>query len=1307
MNYPKFHRFTAASFVAWLIAIRPMIARSITARSIRLIAARLVPALLLALLTLAGRAQSPRPTYPSLLWEISGNGLKQPSYLFGSMHVSNKMVFHLSDSFYTAIASCDMVSLEVDPKEWQPDMFRLDEAKNVATKYEVASDNDFMSETDFRVGSYQDALRAALREEPLVMNGLLYRTNSSQANFQENTYLDLYIYQTARRLGKRATGVENYLETERLSEESTFASLKEKRERRILPEGESEMTILNKLQDAYRRGDLTLLDSLNGMLSYSKAFNEKFMYPRNEIQANAIDSIIHHKSLFVAVGAAHLPGSQGVIERLRKKGYTVRPVKMTDQDAHTREAIDKMHVPVEWQPATSDDGFIRCSLPGPWFRRNEISYNESWQYADMENGSYYMLTRVKTNAGIAGESSETVRLKIDSLLYENVPGKILQKKSIGRNGYPGFEITNKTRVGDMQRYLILVTPFEILLFKMSGNEDYVSGKDADSFFNSIRLKLPTPSTTLTAATAPTPSKAPSLNKAPTPSTASSSPWTDYSPSSGGFRILFPQPPYVYNGKTLQDRLTTWQYEAPSATGETYTLLKRRIDNSRFLEEDTLDLSLMEESLKGSAILNRELSRKFGKQDGYDCLDMLFLRKNGGRLRARAVIRGGDYFLLMAASAPSSAATGTAAGASAFTVASEAFFDGFHLTDYHYGPSFAYTDTSRYFTVRTPVGPHIADDLRSLAGLEERYSRYSSLLRESGIYDPSPYNQGANFKSDSTGESIQVNISTMPLYFYRKDSAKFWDSEMHWTKLKEDFILARKEYFQHGDSLCGYRYTLLDTNTNRKIEGLAEVKGNKLFKVTALTDQLHQESSFIRDFFDSFTPLSPAGEGSVFTPKSSLFFHQYFSSDSLTRKITREASAHITLQTKDLPDLERTIATLDPHSDTYIREKIRLILAMGRMARARSMDSVIGCLKHIFDQSDDTSSFQNAVVQSIVRIKKKETYGLIKDWLLQKTPVFENESELQDLFRTIGEDTTLAVSLFPDILRLTSVEDYKRPVVDLLVSLADSGRLRKEAYADYFPNLFLDARLLLKKQQITDNKGRTDDDEEESLIPSRANINWSTQGTLSEGFSGGRSSNSRLAKYAVLLIPFYDRPSVPHFFDQLLQTKLTQLKLTAAMLLVRNGRPVPDSIWLSLAAQDAYRSDLFAQLDKAGRSDLFPAAYKTQEAMARSNLAYTPRYEEPTAIKMVGKKFIHTTAAKGYAYFFLYKLRDGSPWLMAISGVQPEKPNEVSTSHYLVRMTYLPLADDSPVQQQFEKKLQQLLLSKRKSAAHFFQSTALR
>ena len=64
--------------------------------------------------------------YPSLLWEITGKGLNKPSYLFGTMHVSSKMVFHLSDSFYLGIKNADVVALETNMGTWQDDFSRYD-----------------------------------------------------------------------------------------------------------------------------------------------------------------------------------------------------------------------------------------------------------------------------------------------------------------------------------------------------------------------------------------------------------------------------------------------------------------------------------------------------------------------------------------------------------------------------------------------------------------------------------------------------------------------------------------------------------------------------------------------------------------------------------------------------------------------------------------------------------------------------------------------------------------------------------------------------------------------------------------------------------------------------------------------------------------------------------------------------------------------------------------------------------------------------------------------------------------------------
>jgi hypothetical protein len=117
-------------------------------------------------------------------------------------------------------------------------------------------------------------------------------------DFEEDTFLDLYIFQTGRKLGKKAAGVEDYYESQKLVLEAYADMAKEKKKRTIDLDADLAANIGEKLQNAYRRGDLDLMDSLDLLMERSDAFREKFLYRRNEIQANSIDSIIRNTSLF-------------------------------------------------------------------------------------------------------------------------------------------------------------------------------------------------------------------------------------------------------------------------------------------------------------------------------------------------------------------------------------------------------------------------------------------------------------------------------------------------------------------------------------------------------------------------------------------------------------------------------------------------------------------------------------------------------------------------------------------------------------------------------------------------------------------------------------------------------------------------------------------------------------------------------------------------------------------------------------------------------------------------------------------------
>jgi uncharacterized protein YbaP (TraB family) len=209
-------------------------------------------ALLLAFfLPIYGVAQKlPSTKYPSLLWEITGNGLKKPSYLFGTMHVSSKLAFHLSDSFYYAIRKVDAVALELNPELWQGQMVDMNKLNEAYTGYVMPSGSEYVNEKTFRIQPYEDMLKLGMRTEPPVVNSLLYRSYKAREDFEEDTFLDLYIYQTGRKLGKAPAGVEDYYESEKLVLEAYADMAKEKKKKEIDLDGETISGMVEKMQQA-------------------------------------------------------------------------------------------------------------------------------------------------------------------------------------------------------------------------------------------------------------------------------------------------------------------------------------------------------------------------------------------------------------------------------------------------------------------------------------------------------------------------------------------------------------------------------------------------------------------------------------------------------------------------------------------------------------------------------------------------------------------------------------------------------------------------------------------------------------------------------------------------------------------------------------------------------------------------------------------------------------------------------------------------------------------------------------------------
>jgi uncharacterized protein YbaP (TraB family) len=1190
-------------------------------------------------------AQATKEKYPSLLWEITGNGLKKPSYLFGTMHVSNKLVFHLGDSFYNAIRNTETVALELNPDLWQEQMVHLERLKVNYTSFSGETGNEYLTENSFRIRNYMDELKLALQSEPAIVNNLLYRSYKQKEDFEEDTFLDLYIFQTGRKLGKKPAGVENYYETEKLVMEAYADMAKEKKKKNLDLGDESISDIVEKMENAYRSGNLDLMDSLDIMIDRSAAFREKFLYRRNELQADAMDSIMHISSLFVGVGAAHLPGSRGVIELLRKKGYILRPVKMASRNALRKNSIDDLKVPVSFQKKYADDNFYSVDVPGDLYGTGRDYYNlDRKQYADMSNGSYYLVTRVKTHAALMNETVQDVFKKTDSILYENIPGKIQSRKTIQKNGYSGFDITSKTRRGDLQRYNIFITPFEVLVFKMSGKENYVSGKEAEQFFASINLKENTRQE------------------------------IKFIPVQGGFRISLPQQPLAsIQSFGSGDR---WEYEAADkTTGDAYSIFKKSIYNYNFIDEDSFDLGLMEESFRNPDLFEKQVIRKFVTINGLPALEVQEKLKNGAVINALFLINGPHYYVV----AHRPGRTGISSGA---------FFGSFGLEAYRYPAPVPYIDTFLKAKVNTMVVPRIDEGMRKV--VEEAVSNASNGINSSGYFSYWPKPKYGVFKSDSTGEMIRVKVQEFPKYFSIRDSAKYWSGEIEDLANNYDMAIRDKIQSVNEKNYQGIRFALQDTGSGRIIEHLVLIAGNNQYTLSAAGDTVTGSSAFMQTFFNSFQPIMKEPQIDVGQSKLNDLFADLESKDTMVYNKAYQSLSSIYYGPEGLPLIADKIEKLNKTDKHYFEVKSKFIAELGYIKETAG-EKLVPLLKKIYDQTADTSLFQNEVVKALARLKTKTSYKLLKELFLQDPPIFENNYDYSDLFDNLKDTLELSAMLFPELLQLATLDDYKENIINLLVILADSGLIKSKSYEAYLPNLYIDAKVALKKQQAKDEKGMQEDNKKEAEGSDEPERDYDYN-----------DRSSGLENYSVLLMPFYEsNRNVQLFFSRQLQSRDKFVRLNAAIVLLRNKKPVDDSVFLSLALEDKYRSALFTELETIKRLDKFPRQFYSQPLMARSFLINRNEYDKLDSMEFITKLPASVKGRKGFVYCYKYRVKKDEQWKIGLSGLQPENESEISSKDEVTEMTDVKLKEEEPVDEQVRKQLKKVLFGFHKSGKYFF------
>ncbi len=1216
-------------------------------------------------------AQTPKPKdpkYPSLLWEIKGKGNAKPSYLFGTMHVSSKVAFYLSDSFYLGIKNADVVGLETNPETWQQNMSRYDFAASMGNGYwngQPASANDFLKIGTLRFEKADKLIQKALSSNPSIINNLLYRANSyGEGDFEEDTYLDMHIFQAGKKWGKKIAGVEDFDESMRLMMEAYVDAAKDEKKNERTTDIPEEFSSY-KLQQAYRAGNLDLIDTITKLNSTSAAFDEKFLYVRNELQATSIDSILKSGStLFVGVGAAHLAGHRGVIELLRKKGYKLRPIKMSERDSRFKEEVEKIRVPVTFASRTVSDSFITVQVPGKLFP-TKIAGIEQQQFADMANGSYYMVSRVPTNAALWGATTKDIVKQVDSVLYENIPGKIISKKSITKNGYNGFDLVNRTRRGDVQRYQIFITPFEVLLFKMSGPAEYVTGgTEAATFFNSITFKEIKPT------------------------------WAPYTPAYGGFGVSMPHQPYVI-------KRDNWQYAATDAkTGATFQVLRTDVHNYDFVEEDTFDLNLMEESFAASEFIEKNISKAKGQHAGLPALNAAYQHKDGSVSQARFLIHGPHYYTLVVHEKKK-------------TDAALSFLNSFEVKPFLYAPSKKQSDTIFHYTVNSPVSITIKEledlpfDLLGMYNLSKKSNNDDSLYENGDHKD-------AMIANDTTGEKIYVEYYKAPKYYFDKDST--WVDYLAKEAALENWKVRMLKQYTLPEKIRVWEYIVSDSNSSRAIWSKLIYRNGMAHMLTTQIDTAAKQSAFLTDFFSSFMPDKISGENDVYLKKSALYFADFFSTDSVQHKRAVKNIYNAFLDSTDFKQLKKSIQSLTWKEKLYVDVKKNFINKLGEIKTAEATNY----LKDLYAAAGDTLDLQHTVLENLLRQQTAYSFQTFKNIVVNDPPVLnvdsynynssiykdDNDDGLNGTFMDeLSDSLQLSAGIFKEVLPLLNIDDYKEPVMQLLSAMVDSNLVAAADYAMYMQKFLLEAKQEWKKQSILEkNKSieeaqKTDEDEND-------------YDEEKEDYG-----NSKLNRYATLLLPFWDtNPAVATFIKGMLKSNDKRFKYNLAYLLLRKNKPLPDTLLSYYAGLKDYTYELYTDLVYLKRQQAVPNGFKDQIGLAKSKLINDSRYDsEPDTLLYLDKTRITYRGKTGHFYFFKYKnKKTDNAWKIATAGMVPADGNTfefmdkngkyIDYDFDFTGFTESKLNDDEPLKPQLQKAMQRQMYAKRKSGEAFYEES---
>ena len=1039
--------------------------------------------------------------YQSLLWEISGNGLQKNSYVYGTMHVSDKVSYHLSDAFFTHLQNADIIATESEPRTWTT-MF------NIYNFY-----NQFEERGNFYTNFYINPLKkedlySQFKSNNYNLSSLLTRTNEYNKEYQEETYLDMFIYRTARKFNKKTVGLED-VKSSSINVMKAQANMDQKevdKNQQAILKLLKNKTYNEALTDFYREKDLDKIDSLS-TLSSPQNYLKAILFDRNIEMVQSMDSIMKTGSLFSAIGAAHLPGEKGVIELLRNKGYQVQPIfgPYTQKGKSAKKEIEEHFIQPELSTKTTADGVL--SLP---LFEIVLENGEDLESPDLANGGYINVKRSFLK-DFLNKNNKTFNPKtLDSLFYENIPGEILEKKGYQEKNYWVYDIKNKTKTGNAQHYRYYITPLEVITIIMSGEGNYVRRFEEEIF---AKIKIKEPATG----------------------------WETITPRKGDFEIEFPAY-HAYKGNKVSEKdnsdMTIFGYDATQKA--TYFLIEKTLLENNKLEDYAYELKRMHQEFYNQHEID-STATNFDKKNGIFTSRSKFENKE---IALKSVIAANKYYLL-----------GTINTTNEST---KKFFDSFKLKPTTAAKTYQfYTDSTANFKIEmlqkqnehldfmferdNSLGlkkkNHFTSKTKSYQFLgkngtivELKYYKYHPYESEKSLdsiwkrYRNRITNKDKNATENENNSESVVDKETENTFeeYINTD----WQKVLFNTKKESELeLISEKTTIDANKKMGVFEAMVSKPKSNQAIKHKLIFNDGEVYELkTMVAKNYNGDDEFIEKTYNSLTLLPAEQRASVFENKLDLFLENVQSKHDSIRYSALKSINFLKLEENDLPKL-KTFINFFKFKDDETEVLAELYEKIGSI----KSKNTITYLDKIYKKETENTVIQFAVLRGLAAQKSKEGYLKIKELLEYDLPISDNEYEITDLFELFEADLEHSQALFPDLFQYYSIKEYHAPIVSFTHKLVQAHLGNSKKLKSYKKMILTHAKLEFKRLASWKNKQNIKDKENEDY------------------YEEEYAPTSDFLSYVHILYPFKNEKEVQQLFEKGRNLDIDDLDISYAEL----------------------------------------------------------------------------------------------------------------------------------------------------------------